>query len=92
MKSQLWNSQRDKLDLASKNEQLVHELQSIVNESGDCNPFLSRLRSVLTETHYMATKKSEPMQDQELERALNGSNDQMVPERDLNVSNEEYFN
>jgi hypothetical protein len=44
---------------------------------------------VLTETRGKITK---PLTDHELERALNFEEEQMVPERDLNVSNEEYFN
>ncbi len=105
--SQLWASQRETKDLTTKNEVLVHELESIISNSqlqdGNKNPFLTRLKSVLSETKCGLIRKQElhssiGTEDAELERAMNfhtvigDEGDQMVPERESRLENEDYFN
>jgi hypothetical protein len=78
--SQLWASQRDTKDLSARNEVLVHELESIISDpslpDGTKNPFLTRLKSVLSETKCVASRRQElhssiGTEDPELERAMN---------------------
>jgi len=85
----------------------VHELESIISNSwlqdGNKNPFLTRLKSVLSETKCSLIRKQElhssiGTEDPELERAMNfhtvsgEEGDQMVPERESRLENEDYFN
>ena len=102
--SQLWASQRDTKELTAKNEVLVHELESIISDplAQECakNPFLTRLRSILSETKVAVRKQdlrsSIGTEDPELERALNFQTvdeEDLVPEREQRTeSNEDYFN